>query len=282
MAWLAAYPTSYLDRQRDIRELAAADRYDAAEQAFAYREENRLAAKEAFLQYRKATEWVPDYRQANAKAADALPFAILRVVIEPLYPSRELSYGDNQELQRLILQQIQRNEAPSTFVRLYPPHEFADESTPGDGYPIHQTIQLQVTDYSPHNESNISSSTTVYSHEFYKVGEKKINDSTKVDIMEKVQGTLTTYQRTIRADLTLRMRAIDTQTSKVLWEEPVWESRSWQTEWQTFSGDNRALNGQTLKSADPFSPSRWQLYEGMRDELADDVIRRLRTKYAHD
>jgi hypothetical protein len=275
--WLATYPASYQDRQRDIRQLAAADRYEAAEQAFAYREENRLAAKDAYLHYRKANDWVPDYRQASAKAADALPFAILRVVIEPLYPSREISFSDNQELQRLILGQIPRNEAPSTFVRLYPPDEFA-----GDGYPIHQTIQLQVTDYSPYNESNTSSSTTVYSNQLYKVGEKKINDSTKVDIMEKVSGTLTTYQRTIRADLTLRIRAVDTQTDKVLWEEPVWESRSWQTEWQTFSGDDRALNGHTLTTANPFSPSRWQLYDSMRDELADDVIRRLRTKYAYD
>ena len=54
--WLSAYPASYADRQRETRELAAADRYEAAEQAFAYREENRLAAKDAFVNYRKAAD----------------------------------------------------------------------------------------------------------------------------------------------------------------------------------------------------------------------------------
>ncbi|GAB3551347.1 hypothetical protein [Spirosoma fluminis] len=275
--WLSAYPASYQDRQLDARQLAAADRYEAAEQAFAYREENRLAAKDAYLNYRKANEWVPDYRQSRAKAEDALQLAILRVVIEPLSPTHEISLSDNQELQARILRQITRNEAPSTFVRLYLPDESA-----GDGWEIHQAVHMQVTDYSPFRENVSSSSTTIYSNQAYKVGEKKINDSTKVDVMEKVSGTLTTYRREISAGLSLRMRAVDTQSGTVRWEDSIWESRNWQTEWQTFSGDNRALNGQSLKSADLFPPSRWQLYDSMRDELADDVVRRIRQKYATD
>lgn len=277
LEWLAAYPSSYADRQNEVRELAAADRYYAAEQAFPYREENRLAAKEAYLHYQKALEWVPDYRQARAKSEEALPFAILRVVIEPLSPTNEISPGKNWELQDLIFRQIEQSASPSTFVRLYLPNEQA-----GDGYPIHQAVQMQVTNYLPFDELITSSSTTVYSNQTYKVGEKKINDSTKVDIMEKVKGTLTTHRREIRAGLDLRMRALDTQTGNVLWEEPVWESRSWVTEWETFRGDKRALNGSSLKSASVFAPSRWQLYSSMRDELADDIARRLRSTYARD
>lgn len=275
--WLAAYPASYADRQNEVRELAAADRYQAAEQAFTYREENRLAAKEAYQHYQKAMTWVPNYRQARAQSEAVLPFAILRVVVEPLSPTGEISFRENQKLQQLIFQRIDRNPKPSTFVQLYLPTEQA-----GDGFLIHQAIQMQVTSYSPFNENTFTSSTTIYSNQAYKVGEKKINDSTKVDIMEKVSGTLTTHRLEIRAGLDLRMRALDTQTGNVLWEEPVWESRHWVTEWETFSGDERALNGNSLKRADPFSPSRWQLYDSMRDELADDVARQLRSKYARE
>ncbi|WP_420147165.1 hypothetical protein [Spirosoma sp.] len=275
--WLDAYPASYADRLSDTRQLAAADRYEAAEQAFTYREENRLAAKDAYQNYLKALDWVPDYRQARAKAEDALPFAILRVVVEPLSPTREISAYENAELQRLILRKIGEDTAPSKLVRLYPPDE-----TAGEGYPIHQAVQMVVTDYTPYRENTSSSSTTIYSNQTYKVGEKKINDSTKVDIMEKVSGTLTTYRREIHAGLDLRMRALDTETGKIRWEESVWESRNWQTEWQSFSGDQRALNGQSLKSADLFPPSRWQLYDSMQYELAADVARRLRSKYTQD
>ncbi|GAB3902655.1 hypothetical protein GCM10028803_29710 [Larkinella knui] len=277
LAWLSAYPSSYVDRQNEVRELAAADRYQVAEQAFSFREENRLAAKEAYQNYQKAMDWVPDYRQARAKSAAVLPFAILRVVIEPLSPTGEISPRDNQQLQQLIFGHIDRNPKPSTFVQLYLPNEQA-----GDTFMIHQAVQMQVTGYSPFNETISATSTTVYSNQLYKVGEKKINDSTKVDVMEKVSGTLTTHRREIRAGLDLRMRALDTETGKVLWEEPVWESRCWVTVWETFSGDDRALNGNSLKTADFFAPARWQLYDSMRDELAYDVARRLRSRYAHD
>ncbi|GAB4036327.1 hypothetical protein [Spirosoma gilvum] len=280
--WLASYPVSYQTQQSYTRQLAAADRYDVAEQAFAYREENRLAAKDAYLNYLKAIEWVPDYRQARAKAAEALDFAILRVVIDPLSPSRELSRSDNQELKELVFRKVSQNTEPSKFVRLYPINELAVELILGDGFPIHQAVQMQVTDYRPYREDVTASSTTVYSNQLYKVGEKKINDSTKVDIMQKVSGTLTTHLRTITSRLSLGMRAIDAQTGKVIWEDPISESRSWQTEWQEFSGDNRALNGQSLKSADPFPPSRWQLYSSMRDELVDDIARQLQTRYRRD
>ena len=275
--WLISYPASYQDRQRDTRELAAADRYQVAEQAFGYRETNRLAAKDAYLNYRKAAEWVPNYRETLTKSEDALPYAILRVVVEPLGPTGEISPKDNIQLEGLILQQIGRNPAPSAFVRLYAPNESA-----GDGFPLHQAIQMQVTDYSPYSDHTSSSSTTVESAQAYKVGEKKINDSTKVDVMEKVHGTLTTYRREITAGLTLRMHAIDIQTNQELWNDRVWESRHWVTEWQTFSGDDRALNGSSLKSANMFPPTRWSLYDSLRDELADDVARRLRRKYERD
>lgn len=274
--WLSGYPVSYADQQRDIRNLAAADRYEAAEQAFSYRQDNRLAAKDAYLNYQKAIEWVPDYRQARAKADEALPYAILRVLVEPIGPTHEISTSENRELEGLIFRQLGQNTTPSKFVRLYPPSEIA-----GDGFPIHQAVQMQITGYSHHDNAS-SGSTTVYSSQAYKVGEKKINDTTKVDIMEKVSGTLTTYQRTITAELILRMWGIDTQSGKEIWTDSVWESRNWQTEWQTFSGDDRALNGQSLKSADPFPPSRWHLYDSMRDELAGDVARRIWYKYEKD
>lgn len=276
-AWLATYPASYAVQQNDVRQLAAADRYQAAEEAFMDRIQNRLAAKEAYQNYIKATGWVPGYRQAQDKAAQALPFAILRVVVDPIGPTREIDASDNRELEQLIFRNIERNPTPSTFVRLYLPQQAVDTD-----FNVHQVVQMKVTDYSPFNETLSSSSTKIYSNQTYKVGEKKINDSTKVDIMEKVSGTLTTHRREIKAGLDLRMRALNTFTDKVVWEETVWETRNWVTEWETFSGDDRALNGNSLKTADLHPPSRWHLYSSMRDELADDVARRLRSRYAKD
>ena len=232
-------------------------------------------------------EWVPDYRQARGKAEDALPLAILRVVVEPFSPSPELSQRQQADLQRLVSQKVAQQPTPSEFVRLYLSDENADEepapiSQADRGWPIHQVIQMVVTNYRPYDESVSSSSTTVYSDKEYKVGEKKINDSTKVDIKEKVKGTLTTYRKVVCARLEVRVRAIDTQTDQVLWEEPISESEAWATEWQKFDGDERALNGQSLKTAAPFEPSRWSLFSEVRDDMASSVAYLLRRRYARD
>lgn len=284
--WLAPYPASYQDRQLETRQLAAADRYERAEQAYAFHLTDRLAAKDAFVNYQKAADWVPDYQQSRARADDAFPYALLRVAIEPVSPSREISAGDNLAIQRLILRKLSINTPPSTFVRLYAPEQvqasLVDGAPLAEGFPIHQAVRMQVVDYTPYNDVTTSASTIVYSDKAYKVGEKKINDSTKVDIMEKVKGTLTTFKRHISAGMMMRVQGIDVGSGRTLWNDPVDETRRWETVWETFSGDTRALNGHTLASASLLVPSRWQLYDDLVDEIAYHAAHRIRTRYSHD
>lgn len=284
--WLASYPASYQDRMQETRQLAAADRYDVAEQAYALRLTDRLAAKDAFTNYRRAIDWVPDYRQARTRADEVLPYALLRVAIEPLGPTREISGRDNLEIQNLIYKRVGRTMTPSTFVRLYTPEQIQANIVDGgplaEGFPIHQAVRMQVTDYTAYTDNTGSSSTTIYSDIAYKVGEKKINDSTKVDIMEKVQGTLTTFKRTISTGMTIRLEGIDVDANRPIWHDSVWETRHWETIWETFSGDDRALNGHILATASILVPSRWQLYSDLVDELAGDVARRIHSKYSRD
>ncbi|QJD79801.1 hypothetical protein [Spirosoma rhododendri] len=284
--WLSGYPASYQDRMQETRQLAAADRYDVAEQAYDLRLTNRLAAKDAFVNYRKATDWVPDYRQARTRADEVFPYALLRVAIEPIGPTYEISGHDNLAIQRLIYSRLNRDMTPSTFVRLYTPDQIQANIVDGgplaEGFPIHQAVRMQVTDYTAYTDNTGSSSTTIYSDKEYKVGEKKINDSTKVDIMEKVKGTLTTFKRTISTGMTIRLEGIDVDANKPIWHDSVWETRRWETVWETFSGDDRALNGHILATASILVPSRWQLYDDLVDELAGDVARRIRSKYSTD
>jgi hypothetical protein len=284
--WLAPYPASYQDRIQETRQLAAADRYDMAEQAYALRLTDRLAAKDAFTNYRKAIDWVPDYRQARTRADEVYSYALLRVAIEPFGPTREISERDNQKIQGLVLRKLTRNTSPSTFVRLYAPEQIqasiVDGAPLAEGFPIHQAVRMYVSEYTPYNDNTTSASTTIYSDKEYKVGEKKINDSTKVDIMEKVKGTLTTFKRMVSADMTMRLQGIDVSDGQDVWHDSVWATRHWETIWETFSGDTRALNGHTLVTASILVPSRWQLYDDLIDELTGDVARRIHNKYSRD
>lgn len=271
---LKTYPTDYQDGIREVRELAASDRYKAAEQAFTYRETDRLAARDAVLNFQKASEWVKNYRDAEGRAADALYFAALRVVIEPLTNRGHLSASEYNQLQRTIGGVVDRQKPPSQFVRFYMPGV-----TPEPGRQPDQLIQTVVTDYDDYREAVSSSSETVVSTQEYKVGTKKINDSTEVDVYEKVKGTLTTYQKTVTASLSGRLRAIDLGNENILWEDGLWATESWSDKWFSFSGDDRALNGQSLKTSCGIAPSAWQLYDNLASSLASSVGYKLRQRY---
>lgn len=271
---VSGFPLDFRDRLGEVRELAAADRYRAAEEAFAYRETDRLAAREAVLQFQKASQWVPNYRDADGRAADALYFAAFRLVIEPMQPSREISGSEYDELQRDIFRNLDQSGPPSQFVRYYMPGV-----TPEPGRMPNHVIQSFVANYVSRRESITSASATVESSQKYKVGTKKINDSTVVDVMETVKGTLTTHRITVVARLDLRIRALDPGAERVAWEDELTEVEEWADEWETFSGDQRALNGKSLKTRSLLVPSTWQLYSNLSSSMASSVSRKLRYMY---
>ncbi len=111
------------------------------------------------------------------------------------------------------------------------------------------------------------------------MGYKNINDSTKVDIKEKVKGTLTTYTRRIQGSMLLKIRALNQPTGEVLWEDAISESRQFTDEWFSFTGDTRALNGQSLKTTPATPPTSWDWLRSMSDELAGDIAGKLHNKY---
>ncbi len=272
--WANKYPASYAQNLAEVRTLAAADRYEAAEQAFPYHQQNLQAARDAFDQYQRANAWVQNYRDACAKAETVLPYAILRVVVEPLTPSRELDRSETRDLQSEVFRRVGQRSSPSPLSRIY----MADPEA-GEGFPIHQTVQMVVSNYSPLRDNTSSSCQTVESDETYVVGKKKINDTTEVEIREKVKGTLTTYRRDVTAHMALRIQAIDRASGAVVWNDELSRSCDWHTEWQTFTGDTRALNGHTLSTASILVPSAWRFFDDLTDGIAADIKSELRHRY---
>ncbi|WP_234733556.1 hypothetical protein [Tellurirhabdus bombi] len=273
---LKNYPLHYETQLQEARELAAADRYKAAELAFTYSQNDRLAARDAVLNFQKADQWVENYRDARLRAADALYLAAFRVVIEPMAITRELSASEYDDLQNQIFRRIKNQGPPSQFVRYYMPG-----ATPEPGRMPNHVVQMKIMDYRPFDTAVTSSSQDVESNQTFKVGTKKINDSTVVDVYEKVKGKLTTYRKTISARLDMRIRVVDLAKDDVVWQDSICETETWADEWQEFSGDKRALNGHTLKTASLLVPVAWQLYSDLTSSMASSVNYRLRTWY-HD
>ncbi|WP_041258990.1 hypothetical protein [Fibrella aestuarina] len=281
--WLANYPTDYTNALAETRQLAAADRYQLAETAFAQRQTDRLAARTAYEQYQAAQKWVPGYQQSAQRSLEAFSFAVLRVLIEPPVPTPELDRDDTWALGQSVNESLVRHTTPSPYVHLYQPDqvEVADNGDYRlfDGQPIHEVVQFAVRNYRPYDESYAKTSRTIESSKLYKVGTKRINDSTVVDILEKIKGTVILHTHRIEARLDLQLRALDARTDAPLWTDSDYVSTDWVGQWETFIGDSRALDSYTLITQTGSIPSSRDLLHSLLNQAGSSVVGTLRKQY---
>lgn len=81
-----------------------------------------------------------------------------------------------------------------------------------------------------------------------------------VDVIEPVKGTLTTNYRKREKNAELEYEIIDLDNDCVIHRDGFRGSAEWKEEWETFSGDERALNGKVLTSSPTLFPaSDWDL-----------------------
>lgn len=281
--WLARYPTDYTRPLAETRELAAADRYQVAESAFAQRQTDRLAARAAYEHYQAAQDWVPGYQQSAQRAREAFSFAVLRVLVEPPVLTPELDPYDTRSLGQSVNDNLVRNTTPGPYVHLYQPDqvEVADNGDYHlfDGWPIQEVVQMAVRTYRPYDESFSSTSRTVESSNLYKVGTKRINDSTVVDVMEKIKGTVTLHTHRVEARLDLQLRALDARTDAPVWTDSDYISTDWVGQWETFSGDSRAIDSYSLITLTGSVPSHRDLLNNLLNRAGSSVVGTLRKHY---
>lgn len=282
--WLGTYPADYAPRLAEARQLAADERMAVADAAFAFRTTNRMAARDAVAHYQKALAWVPTNPQAVQRSLEAQQYGTLRVLVEPMVLTPELDPTDTRELGNDVFTSLQTDQTPAPFVHLYNPDQVEvanGEFRLYDGFKIDETVQFAVSRYVPFDEHTVAVSTVVESDKLYKVGTKRINDSTVVDVMEKVKGTLTLHTHSVNSHLSVRSRAINTQTDRVIWTDEDHATTGWQEQWETFTGDERALNGHTLLTTTGagICPTRWKFFSDLSSCMSSSLVGTLRRHY---
>jgi hypothetical protein len=267
-------PQSYATTIKQVKDLAAAERYEAGTESLR-RKENRVVAHEAMNHFFKVKQLSQSYEDADAKLLLAKEYAVLRVVIEPVIDKERMSTDEYEYLQEEMEDEFFKNRSPHELIRFQNP-----EAVQNDSIPPHHALRIYFTRYTPLRESTGSTDTQVESTTKYKVGTRKINDTTTVDVMESVKGTLTTHYRKREASCQLEYEIIDLDNNCVLHRDWMSESAEWKDEWQTFSGDTRALNGTVITSSQSLFPdSDWSLFKDMSRSAAGRICHRIRNFY---
>jgi hypothetical protein len=226
-------PQNYAREAETARQLAADERYQAGELALAHKE-NRLAAKDAVGQFERANQLIPNYKNANQKAEEAFRYAIHRVMIEPVYDVYRLHDHDYFDLQAAFDHEIFQSKPSNQFVKYYTTAAAREDTLPQNDLVKFAFLQLN----SP--QRDITTTIEHFTKEI-KVGTKKINDSTKVDVFEKVTATITTFHKSVTVRGTMQMQVFDFKTNALLNEETDDERYTWTDSWQVFEGNQKAL-----------------------------------------
>ena len=267
-------PQSYREIIEQVIDLAAAERYEAGVPALKQKD-NRAACKDAFGHFIKVKQLRPKYKDTDNLLALAREYATLRVVVEPLRDVYSLSQNRYEYLEKELAEKLFEARSPNELIRFCPPAVARNDSIPP-----HHLLRISLVSYSSQSETNTSSCETVESTQAYKVGTKKINDTTVVDVVEKVKGTLTTYRKELAAGCRVELEIIDLDNDRLIHRDRLYESADWKDEWHSFTGDDRALNGKILNSSQNlFPPSDLDFFKDMSRSLSVRLRNRLRDFY---
>jgi hypothetical protein len=269
-------PQNYAREAETARQLAADERYQAGVSALAHKE-NRLAAKDAVGQFERVNQLIPNYKNANQKAEEAFQYAIHRVVIEPVYDLDRLHPYDYADLQEAFDDEIFRSKSYNPFVKYYTRAMVHKDTLPQNDLVKFAFLDLR----SP--QRNITTTIEHFTKEI-KVGTKKKNDSTIVDVFEKVYAKITTYNKSVVVRGTMQMRVFDYKTNVLLKEETDDESYTWTDSWQVFEGDPKALDaGKVCPPIHPIivniEPSSSFFFHHISNQFANHFRGRLKKTY---
>ena len=269
-------PQQYIREAETARQLAADERYQAGELALAHKE-NRLAAKDAVGQFERVNQLIPNYKNANRKAEVAFQYAIHRVVIEPLHDVYRLHNDDYFDLQKAFDDELFRSKMFNQFVKYNNIGEARRDTIPQNDLVKFAFLGMD----SP--QRDITTTIENFTREI-KVGTKKINDSTKVDVFEKINAKITTYKKSVVVRATMQMSIFDFKTNALLNEETDDERYCWTDSWQVFEGNPKALeDGKTCPptSAPIFDnePRGSYFFNRISNQFASHFKARLRKIY---
>ncbi len=230
---------SYQTEIADTKMLAASDRYQAGIGAFD-RDHSRLSAKEAYLNFRRAFELVPNYKDTRQRMDEAYFHATLKVVLEQIpVHSRSLSLS-NEFFQNKINEYVSSNRM-NEFVRFYTPQE---AKTTKLDHPDH-VIRLQFDDFVV-GQVYLKENTETFSRDSVVVGKTEV-DGAKRNVYGTVTAKYTVFRKTVSSRGLLDMQILDPNANRIVNQEKLPGEFVWVSEWASFKGDERALDKKQLE-----------------------------------
>lgn len=269
-------PQQFLNEEQNARERAASEHYEAGLDALAQRD-NREVARQAYDHFEAVKNFVPTYRDVENRLNEAYFYASLKVVVEQAKLNSRIYQYSNEFFQGKINEFLATNRRLNKFVRFYSPEEAkADKVTVAD-----QIVRLEFDDFVVGQTFVNTKTETVWSADSVVVGSTKVNGK-NIDVKNKVKADLTINRKSVVSKGLLNLLIVDGRTGKVLLQEQVPGEHTWNQEWGSFNGDERALadtQKRISQNREQLPPPPQQLFVEFCRPIYDSVTYRIRRFY---
>ncbi|WP_258099489.1 hypothetical protein [Marinoscillum pacificum] len=263
-------PVQYSSQLNEAKQKAADVRYDMGVSALQYKK-NRTKAIEAHQHFLVVRDYVPRYKDVEEKLQEAIYYATLRVVVEPI-PAPTRMFNLKHEFFVNKINEYLHNQRINEYVRFYTPEEADAE-------------KLDYVDHIIRMEFDRFTLGNVYSSKDTRdVSRDSVVIATRngEDIYGTVKAKLTVQQKAITGSGLLDFKVLDNDLKKVITQEKFPSEYTWSIQWASYNGDERALSEEELKMVNTVEASipnpQW-MFEEFTAPIYDQVISKIRAYY---
>ena len=266
------YPQQYNRELSEVLSKAAEEAYQLGEMQLRF---NTIeGAREAYLNFMKADEYINGYRDVKTKIALALEMATFKIIVKkPVTPQRYQLTSDF--FYNNLMAQISRITGNS-FVRFYTEEEAYRER-------LMQPDQYLLLDFEDFSVGNIreSKSTVELSRDSVLVGTTTVNGRSQ-NVYGRVKAEFTSFRREVSAQGVLSAKIVNAANNRVEQHRNFPGTFVWFNEWATYKGDERALTDAQKKMAktEPLMPPPQQdLFIEFTKPIFDQTVNFVRSYY---
>lgn len=223
-------PEKYYDEIRQLTEAAAEERYQAATKALALN--TRESAKDAYYDFIKADQYVPNYKDTGDKIEEALDLATLKVVVDQI-PVPTVNFKLSVDFFQDQVDEFLFHYSQNPFVKFYSTKDTWLKNPD-------QIMVIMFDQFSVGNTNNLQK-THVAENDSVEVGTVTMEDGTKKPVIGSVKAEFTEHRREIISNGLISMKILEAQTERIILHEKFPGEFVWVSRWASFNGDERAL-----------------------------------------
>lgn len=263
-------PKQFLSELTSVRQSAAEARYGLAVEAL----RNKRMRDQALLAHKHlviANQFVPGYKDSRQLMEEAMYYATLHVVVEPV-PAPVGALSLNQEFFNNKVMEYLNTYNISQYVRFYTPQEAEARKLEW----ISHRISMSFDQFAL---GNVISHTEVI--EVYK-DSVLLNPGQPNKVYGRVEAQFKRYERGLVGSGLLDFKVVDPELNRVISQEKFPSEFRWITVWATYNGDKRALTPEQLDLVERREvpiPNPQFMFEEFAAPLFDQVVNKITAFY---